>query len=78
RFVPSSLDIIVTPTISVLITGFATLIVLQPIGGFVSDLITKGLLGLIDAGGIFSGLILAGTFLPLVVTGLHQGLTPVH
>jgi sucrose PTS system EIIBCA or EIIBC component len=78
RFVPSSLDIIVTPTISVLITGFATLIVLQPIGGFVSDLITQGLLGLIDAGGIFSGLILAGTFLPLVVTGLHQGLTPVH
>ncbi|MCM3663516.1 PTS transporter subunit EIIC [Mesobacillus subterraneus] len=78
KFVPSSLDIIVTPTLSLLITGIATLFVLQPVGGLVSDLITKGLLGLIDMGGIFAGLILAGTFLPLVVTGLHQGLTPVH
>ncbi|WP_044749162.1 PTS transporter subunit EIIC [Bacillus alveayuensis] len=78
RFVPAAVDIIITPTISVLITGIATLIVLQPVGGWISDLITKGLLGLIDAGGVLSGIILAGTFLPLVVTGLHQGLTPVH
>jgi PTS system sucrose-specific IIC component len=78
KFVPSAVDIIVTPTLALLITGIVTLIVLQPIGGFISDLITKGLLGLIDMGGIIAGLILAGTFLPLVVTGLHQGLTPVH
>ncbi|MET3727383.1 PTS system sucrose-specific IIC component [Fictibacillus halophilus] len=78
KFVHPSIDIIVTPTLALLITGFATLFVLQPVGGFLSDLITKGLLNLIDIGGIFSGLILAGTFLPLVVTGLHQGLTPVH
>lgn len=78
KFVPSAVDIIVTPTLALLITGIVTLIILQPIGGFISDLITKGLLGLIDMGGIIAGLILAGTFLPLVVTGLHQGLTPVH
>jgi PTS system sucrose-specific IIC component len=78
KFVPAAIDIIVTPTLALLITGFATLYVLQPVGGFLSDLITKGLLNLIDIGGVFSGLILAGTFLPLVVTGLHQGLTPVH
>lgn len=78
KFVPSAVDIIVTPTLALLITGIATIFVLQPVGGFISDLITKGLLGLIDMGGIFAGLILAGTFLPLVVTGLHQGLTPVH
>jgi PTS system sucrose-specific IIC component len=78
KFVPSAVDIIVTPTLALLITGIVTLIVLQPIGGFISDLITKGLLGLIDMGGIIAGLILAGTFLPLVVTGLLQGLTPVH
>ncbi|WP_226678894.1 PTS transporter subunit EIIC [Mesobacillus jeotgali] len=78
KFVPSSLDIIITPTLSLLITGIATLFVLQPVGGWISDLITKGLLGLLDVGGILAGLVLAGTFLPLVVTGLHQGLTPVH
>jgi sucrose PTS system EIIBCA or EIIBC component len=78
KFVPSSLDIIITPTLSLLITGIATLFVLQPVGGWISDLITKGLLGILDVGGILAGLVLAGTFLPLVVTGLHQGLTPVH
>lgn len=78
KFVPAAIDIIVTPTLALLITGFATLYVLQPVGGFLSDIITKGLLNILDVGGIFSGLILAGTFLPLVVTGLHQGLTPVH
>ncbi len=78
KFVPSSLDIIVTPTLSLLITGIATLFVLQPVGGWISDLSTKGLLGVLDVGGILAGLVLAGTFLPLVVTGLHQGLTPVH
>lgn len=78
KFVPSSLDIIITPTLALLITGVATLFVLQPVGGFISDLITKGLLGILDVGGVVAGLVLAGTFLPLVVTGLHQGLTPVH
>ncbi|SFD55211.1 PTS system IIB component, Glc family /PTS system IIC component, Glc family [Bacillus sp. OV194] len=78
RFVPAAVDIIVTPTLALLATGIATLFVLQPVGGFVSDLITKGLLNLLDIGGIFAGIVLAGTFLPLVVTGLHQGLTPVH
>ncbi|MBD1381474.1 PTS transporter subunit EIIC [Metabacillus arenae] len=78
KVVPSSVDIIITPTLSLLITGFATLLILQPVGGFISDLITKGLLGVLDIGGVLAGLVLAGTFLPLVVTGLHQGLTPVH
>ncbi|UZJ80187.1 PTS transporter subunit EIIC [Fictibacillus sp. KU28468] len=78
RLVPAAVDIIVTPTLALLATGIATLFVLQPVGGFISDLITKGLLNLLDIGGIFAGIVLAGTFLPLVVTGLHQGLTPVH
>lgn len=78
KFVPSSLDIIITPTLALLVTGVATLFVLQPVGGFISDMITKGLLGILDVGGVVAGLVLAGTFLPLVVTGLHQGLTPVH
>ncbi|MBA4494072.1 PTS transporter subunit EIIC [Paenactinomyces guangxiensis] len=78
RFVHKSIDIIVTPTIAVLVTGLVTYFALQPIGGFISDGITKGLLFLLDQGGILAGAVLAGTFLPLVVTGLHQGLTPIH
>lgn len=78
KFVPQSLDIIITPTIALLITGIVTYIVFMPVGGFVSDTITKGLLSVLDLGGVVAGFVLGATFLPLVVTGLHQGLTPVH
>lgn len=78
RFIPQSLDIIVTPTVSLLITGIVTYVVFMPLGGFISDAITSGLLSILDIGGIAAGFILGATFLPLVVTGLHQGLTPVH
>jgi len=78
RFVPQSLDIILTPTIALLITGIVTYILFMPIGGFISEGITKGLLAVLDMGGIVAGFVLGATFLPLVVTGLHQGLTPVH
>jgi sucrose PTS system EIIBCA or EIIBC component len=79
---PAALDIIVTPAVSLLITGLATYAVLQPVGGYISDGITNGLTSLLNAGGAagsaVSGAVLAGTFLPLVITGLHHGLTPIH
>ena len=78
KYVPQSLDIIVTPTVALLITGIVTYIVFMPVGGFISDIITKGLLNILDFGGVVAGFVLGATFLPLVVTGLHQGLTPIH
>ncbi|WP_147535611.1 PTS transporter subunit EIIC [Bacillus marasmi] len=78
KYVPASLDIIITPTVSLLITGIITYLVFMPIGGFVSDAITNGLTSILDMGGAFAGFVLGATFLPLVVTGLHQGLTPIH
>ncbi|WP_413376164.1 PTS transporter subunit EIIC [Alkalihalobacillus sp. 1P02AB] len=76
--VPSSLDIILTPFITVLFVGVLTIIVLQPIGSFLSDGITQGIHSVLDVGGVFAGAILAGTFLPLVMIGMHHGLTPIH
>lgn len=76
--VPQSLDIIVTPTIALLITGIVTYVIFMPIGGFISEAITGGLLAILEVGGIIAGFVLGATFLPLVVTGLHQGLTPIH
>ena len=78
KFVPASIDIIVTPTVALLLTGIMTYLVFMPVGGFISDLITDGLTAILDLGGIVAGFVLGATFLPLVVTGLHQGLTPIH
>ena len=78
KVVPASLDIIITPTVALLVTGIMTYLVFMPVGGFISDIITDGLLAVLDFGGAIAGFVLGATFLPLVVTGLHQGLTPVH
>lgn len=78
KVVPASLDIIITPTAALLITGILTYFIFMPVGGLISDGITQGLLAVLNVGGVFAGFVLGATFLPLVVTGLHQGLTPIH
>lgn len=78
KFVPNFLDIVVTPTLALLITGFATFYLLQPIGGVLSEGIIALFKNMLAFGGALAGFILAGTFLPVVMTGLHQGLLPVH
>lgn len=78
KWVPNAVDIIVTPALTLLFTGFATYYLLQPVGGYVSDGIVAFFKILLDMGGLFAGFILSSTFLPVVMTGLHQGLVPVH
>ena len=78
KFVPHVLDIVITPALALLLTGFATFYVLQPIGGILSEGIIDLFKAMLAWGGAIAGFILAGTFLPVVMTGLHQGLLPVH
>ncbi|MCM3741216.1 PTS transporter subunit EIIC [Oceanobacillus luteolus] len=78
KVVPSAVDIIFTPLFTLLIVGFTSLLVIVPVAGVLTEGITKGLLALIDTGGIIAGAVLAGFFLPLVTVGLHHGLTPIH
>ncbi len=78
RIIPSSLDLFVTPTLVLLITGSLAIFILQPIGGIISDLLTKGSFAAVSHGGAGVGFVLSAAFLPLVMTGLHQGLIPIH
>lgn len=78
KIIPVSLDLFVTPTLVLLISGFLAIFILQPIGGIISDAITNGSKLAVDHGGPVVGFILSAAFLPLVMTGLHQGLTPIH
>lgn len=78
KVVPNSIDIIVTSLITVLIVGFFSLVVIMPVAGLLADGITSGLKAILDVGGVVAGAILAGFFLPLVIVGLHHGLTPIH
>lgn len=78
KFVPNALDLIVTSTITLLIVGLITVIGLQPVGALLSSGITSGIDWVLSIGGPFAGAVLASTFLPLVMVGLHHGLTPIH
>lgn len=78
KIVPNAVDIIITPLLTLLTVGILTLVAVQPVAGILSDGITKGIHFILEIGGPVAGGLLAGFFLPLVMVGLHHGLTPIH
>ncbi|RRJ66529.1 PTS sugar transporter subunit IIC [Paenibacillus oralis] len=75
---PASIDIIVTPTISLIVVGLITVFFLMPVSGIISQGIGQATTWLLAHGGPLSGFVLASLFLPLVMFGLHQALIPIH
>ncbi len=75
---PNAIDIIVTPTIALLVTGLATIFLIMPGAGYISDGLLTTINWVIGTGGAISGFLLAVLFLPMVMFGLHQVLTPIH
>jgi PTS system sucrose-specific IIC component len=78
RWVPPTLDVLLTPTLTVLVAGLATLYGLMYTAGAVSTAIGTAATWLLTTTGAFAGLVLGGLFLPLVMLGLHQALIPIH
>ncbi|OEJ33090.1 PTS transporter subunit EIIC [Streptomyces subrutilus] len=78
RWVPEALDVLVTPTLTVLVSGLVTIFGLMFLAGEASAAIGTFANWLLAAGGAFAGLVLGGLFLPLVMLGLHQALIPIH
>ncbi|HGH6024231.1 TPA: PTS transporter subunit EIIC [Vibrio mimicus] len=76
-----SLDLILTPTLTILVSSAVALLVLQPIAHAVNvwlgNLVSVALLNE-SAGSVAVGGVLGGGFLFLLLTGLHQGLIPIH
>ncbi|MFG3124388.1 PTS transporter subunit EIIC [Streptomyces sp. NPDC048201] len=75
---PGALDVLLTPTVTVLVAGLATLYGLMYAAGAVATAIGTGANWLLTTTGAFAGLLLGGLFLPLVMLGLHQALIPIH
>ncbi|WP_336053429.1 PTS transporter subunit EIIC [Streptomyces sp. CA2R101] len=76
--VPEALDVLLTPTLTVLVTGLVTIFGLMFVAGEVSTAIGTFATWLLAHGGAFAGFVLGGLFLPLVMLGLHQALIPIH
>ncbi|WP_327682925.1 PTS transporter subunit EIIC [Streptomyces sp. NBC_00467] len=78
RVVPASLDVLVTPTLTVLVSGLVTIFGLMFVAGEISTAIGDFANWLLASGGAGAGFVLGGLFLPLVMLGLHQALIPIH
>ncbi|MET8825849.1 PTS transporter subunit EIIC [Streptomyces sp. NPDC004610] len=76
--IPAALDVLLTPTLTVLIAGLATLYGLMYAAGAVAAALGTATDWLLSTTGALAGLVLGGLFLPLVMLGLHQALIPVH
>ncbi|WP_238883006.1 PTS transporter subunit EIIC [Clostridium sp. YIM B02551] len=79
KYIPDSLDLMITPLVTILVGSFITIAIIMPLSGFIMNAITWFLVDFcLYKLGALGGYILSATFLPLVTVGLHQGLTPVH
>ncbi|CAI1027549.1 PTS transporter subunit EIIC [Serratia entomophila] len=78
KLLPESIELILNPLLTTLVTASLAILILQPLGGYISDAIAHGANLAIDKGGLLVGAVLSGLFLPLVLSGLHQGLVPIH
>lgn len=76
--VPDALKIHLPSLLSIIIVGLATIYVIQPVAGVITDVITNAFLWLLDNAGFMAYAIIAGFFLPLVMMGMHHGLSPIH
>ncbi|GAB7031673.1 PTS transporter subunit EIIC [Streptomyces sp. NPDC021749] len=76
--IPEALDVLLTPTLTVLTTGLVTLFGLMYVAGAAATAIGSFATWLLAHGGAAAGFLLGGLFLPLVMLGLHQALIPLH
>lgn len=78
KHIADSVDIIFTPFLTILIMGLFTIFVIMPLAGWFSNSLVGGINWVLKVGGPISGFILGLFFLPMVMLGLHQILTPIH
>ncbi len=75
---PKALKIHLPPFVALVLAGAIILYVVQPFTGWLSTVLTNFILLVLSKGGAVAGSVIAALYLPLVMTGLHHGLTPIH
>ena len=77
--VPAWADLFVVPVVTLLIGAVICIFVIMPISGLLMQGINWLLIDFaLERGGVVGGYLLSSLFLPLVMLGIHQGLTPIH
>ncbi|MHC9537135.1 beta-glucoside-specific PTS transporter subunit IIABC [Dellaglioa sp. BT-FLS60] len=77
RYMPDMLKVIFVPTVVLLIMIPIELILLGPLGNYFGEALSSVTMQLFSFSGLFAGAILGGLRPLMVITGMHQAITPV-
>ncbi|WLR51440.1 sucrose-specific PTS transporter subunit IIBC [Bacillus tianshenii] len=72
KVVPQAVDLLVTPFVTVMMTGFVALLAVGPLGNMLGDGISTALDTLYNTAGALAGLIFGGLYSIIVITGVHH------
>ncbi|MGL6229561.1 MAG: sucrose-specific PTS transporter subunit IIBC [Culicoidibacterales bacterium] len=72
KYVPNVIDLLVTPFLTVLLTGFIIFFVIGPVTRGVGDAVAMGLVWMYNTFGAIGGAVLGGSYSSIVLTGMHH------
>lgn len=72
KVIPDALDLILTPFLTVILSGFIALLIIGPTGRALGDGISFILSTLITHAGWLAGLLFGGLYSVIVITGIHH------
>lgn len=72
RVVPNSLDLILTPFLTLMLSALAALLLIGPFGRMLGDGISLGLMMVYQHGGVLAGMLFGGAYSLVVITGVHH------
>lgn len=78
KVVPSALDNLVTPLISIFVTGILTFTLVGPITRSAGNLLSDGLVWLYDTTGFVGGALFGLAYAPIVITGMHHSFIAIE
>ncbi len=78
RVIPSALDNLLTPLLTIFITGILTFSAVGPLTRSAGNFLTDGLIWLYDTTGFIGGAIFGLIYAPIVITGMHHSFIAVE
>ncbi|QPK79560.1 PTS transporter subunit EIIC [Corynebacterium lizhenjunii] len=78
KHLKGTVDFMLTPLLTLLITGFVTFIAIGPVLRTAGDMLGLGLANLYEFAGPVGGFLFGLVYSPIVITGLHQSFPPIE
>jgi sucrose PTS system EIIBCA or EIIBC component len=78
KIIPTALDNLLTPLLTLFITGILTFTLVGPLTRTAGNLVTDGMIWMYDTTGFIGGAILGLLYAPIVITGMHHSFIAVE